>query len=105
MDVKEASNAVIELIKLEKSLEPTCSDCQNCKTLKMVKDEISNLSAFIIYEQAKKIFTLTRKIAGNDDPAVEKLFDKLEEAVLKNVGELPIKSPTNKSGNGGSNMN
>lgn len=93
MDVKDASKAVIELMKLEKALEPTCNDCENCKVLKTVKDEIINLSAFIVYEQARRILTLTRAALGDKDPDVDQAIDRLEGL---------IKKKTEESGGGGS---
>lgn len=113
MDIKEASEAVIELMKLEKVLEPTCETCENCKTLKLVKDEIINLSSYIVYEQARRIITLSQKLAGKqNDSDIDKSLEKLSDFVNKKVGPLSstqensvttAKKPNN--GNGNSNLN
>lgn len=94
MDIKEASTAVIELMKLEKALEPTCSDCEQCAILKKVKDEIINLSAFIVYEQARKVLSLTRKALGqNDDPEIERALDRVEAAIAKKAASSGSTEP------------
>jgi hypothetical protein len=94
MDIKEASTAVIELMKLEKALEPTCSDCEQCAILKRVKDEIINLSAFIIYEQARKVLSLTRKNLGlNEDPDIEKALDRIEAVIAKKAASVGSTEP------------
>lgn len=99
MNIVDASKMLMELAKLEETLEEGCKDCEQCASTKAVKNELINIMSWILREQSVRIVELNKKAIkqhvsslgeeATNDPEIIKLMQRFEE-IIKSPGAKSI---------------